>query len=180
MGGAAVLSRPRRHRSSRRSSAPRCSPPPPGLRQVRTITPWPGCSVSGAMGMSRSRFHVLHHQHQHVLRIARSRTARAERHAGLRIGRPEEALKGQVAKSGPNSSRKTACTTWLRVDRIPTSASPPAPLAGAAATMAGSTAGRFRSGFPQRDAEDEEVPPDWPDRRRRFSRWRSGSTSRPG
>ena len=56
---------------------------------------------------------------------------------------PLEAENGQVANIGPNSSRKTAWTTWSSVDRMPTSASPPAPLVGPAATMAGSTAGRI-------------------------------------
>ena len=72
---------------------------------------------------------------------------------------PPEGLKGQVATSGPNSSRKIACTTVSRVERSPTSASPPAELTGAAATIAGSTAGRMPVRIPPSEMPKTKVSP---------------------
>src|SRR5438105_4409890 len=57
-------------------------------------------------------------------------------------------LQLQLTSSGPITSRKTACTTGPKVDRAPTSPRPLPPLTGAAATMAGSTAGRMLERIP--------------------------------
>src|SRR3981189_790108 len=72
---------------------------------------------------------------------------------------PAAALKGQVAKNGPNSSRNTPCTTWSSVERMGGRAGRPARAAGGS----GGDDGRFHrrqdaaQDPAERDAEDEQI-----------------------